>query len=44
MMNYSDYSEGYVCRKCGSILSAFLSSKDVDEDGEIEMMGNENLI
>ena len=43
LMNCSDYSEGYVCRKCGSILSAFLSSKDVDEDGEIEMMGNENL-
>ena len=27
LMNCSDYSEGYVCRKCGSILSAFLSSK-----------------
>ena len=25
LMNCSDYSEGYVCSKCGSILSTYLN-------------------
>ena len=25
LMRCSDYSEGYVCRKCGSILSTYLN-------------------
>ncbi len=25
LMNCSDYSEGYICMKCGSILSAYLN-------------------
>jgi len=26
LLKSSDYSEGYVCAKCGSILSAFMNS------------------
>ena len=32
LLNSSDYSEGYVCRKCGGLLSSFLSRSDADED------------
>ena len=27
LMKCSDYSEGYVCRKCGSILSCFVNKE-----------------
>lgn len=32
LLNSSDYSEGYVCRRCGGLLSSFLSRSDADED------------
>ena len=35
LMKCSDYSEGYVCSKCGSILSTYLNREILKQDAQI---------
>jgi len=39
LLKCSDYSEGYVCKKCGSILSCYLNREILKTQGQIQGEG-----
>jgi DNA-directed RNA polymerase I subunit RPA2 len=40
LMRCSDYSEGYVCSKCGSILSTYLNREILKKDSQMRDISN----
>jgi DNA-directed RNA polymerase I subunit RPA2 len=36
LMNCSDYTQSYVCKKCGSIMTTMNVNKDSDEEARVE--------
>ncbi len=40
LLKCSDYSEGYVCRKCGSILSCYLNREILKNQSQIQTIGD----
>ena len=40
LLKCSDYSEGYVCKKCGSILSCYLNREILKNQTQIQTIGD----